>query len=329
MRRLLLPCLMLSACATTGVSPTPLLPEFPVPQPIHARSVPARTGTDAFRLLIGGHLYGGAGKATTPAATFLAARNDLAATGADMLLLCGDTFRFSSESCFADVTSSLAPLPFPVYNAVGNHDVTVRAAYEARFGATYGAFVHAGCAFLLLDTERDPWEISGEQLAFLRRALQVADDREDVRAVFCLCHKLVHCHRKRYFEVLGGSNAFDGLARPSRFAVDVLPMLADVARSKPVYWCAGDIGLPHTRHVMFDSDPTSGVNFLAIGLGDLERDSLLQVDVERDEVTVRVRSLADGTLSSVDRHGVEAWRARLTPEGLSPQLRALRALLPE
>ncbi|MGK0300163.1 MAG: hypothetical protein ACI89X_001031 [Planctomycetota bacterium] len=324
----MLTCLVLQACTTSVVGPTPLLPEFRGLQPVHPRELPARSGAEPFRFLIGGHLYGDSKKTISPAATFVAAREGLRMAGADLMVCCGDTFRFSTEAAFDQVTAEFAPLPFPVFNAVGNHDVAVRSAYESRFGATYGAFVHGGCAFILLDTEQQPWEIAGEQLAFLRRALAVAAERADVRAVFCFGHKLVHCHRQRYFEVLVGSNALDGLRGPNRFARDVLPLLKGAAKHKSVYWCGGDIGLSHTLHAMVDLDPESGVIFMATGLGDLSRDALLQVEVVGDEVSVRLRSLTGAPLSDASGHGLAKWHERFFPAGLSPQLTALRAILP-
>lgn len=329
MCRLLWTCLVLQACTSSGAAPAPLLPEFSPPNPIHSGELPKRAAGESFRFLIGGHLYGDSSGTVSPAATFTAACPSLAAADVDLMICCGDTFRFSTQAAFDQVAAQLGPLPFPVFNAVGNHDVAIRSAYEARFGATYGAFVHAGCAFVLLDTELRPWEIEGDQLAFLRRALSEAGHDSEIRAVFCFGHKLVHCHRQRYFEVLVGSNALDGLGGPNRFVRDVLPLLADVAKHKPVYWCGGDIGLSHTLHAMVDRDPESGVTFMATGIGDLPRDALLQVEVAGDTVSVRMRSLTGAPMSDVTDQGLAKWRERFFPAGLSPQLRALRAILPK
>ena len=167
MRRLLWTCLVLPACSTPDISPTPLLPDLSGPKPVYSRELPDRAATEPFRFLIAGHLYGDSKKAVSPAATFVAARQSLASADVDLMVCCGDTFRLSTQAAFDQVTAQLAALPFPVFNAVGNHDVANRSAYEARFGATYGAFVHGGCAFVLLDTELQPWEIAGGQLAFL------------------------------------------------------------------------------------------------------------------------------------------------------------------
>jgi len=248
--------------------------------------------------LVGGHLYGDSQKSESLAATFVAAIDELATADIDLMICCGDTFRFSSDACFEQTTAKLSKLPFPVFHAVGNHDVAVRSAYVQRFGETYGAFVHAGCAFVLLDTEVVPWQIEGEQLQFLS-------------------------------EVLVGSNALDGLTGPNRFAADVLPLLTSAASLKPVYWCGGDIGLAHTLPAFFDHDAQSGVTFLATGLGDDPRDAVIEVEVVGGDVHLRLRSLRDGVPGDLADYGVTKWRERFFPKGMPPQFRQLRALLPK
>lgn len=322
-------CFVLMGCSVAVPSPAPLLPEFPVPKPIHAAPLPPRAASESFRFLVGGHLYGDSRKVASPASTLLAARAQLASGEFDLMVACGDTFRFSTEDCFAQTTAALQPLPFPVFDAVGNHDVAVRSAYEKRFGQTYGCFVHAGCLFVVLDTELDAWQISGEQLHFLWEVFAEARARDDIRAVFCFGHKLIHCHRQRYFEVLVGSNALDGLTGPNRFAAHILPWLADIAHKKPVFWFGGDIGLEHTLPAFMDLDPSSGVTFLATGIGDLARDALLEVEVTGRNVQVRMRSLVGDEVPDLANFGLPAWHERFFPQGIAPELAALRALLPE
>ena len=329
MRRLLLTCLVLPACSIPVSGPAPLLPEFEVPAPIHAGWLPTRASDQPFRFLVGGHLYGDFSQTACPASTFVAAMHDLAAADLDLMVCCGDTFRYCAKSCFDQTTAAMARLPFPVWNAVGNHDVAIRADYELRFGSTFGCFVHGGCAFVLLDTELDKWEISGAQLEFLTDTLQAASARDDIRAIFCFGHKLVHCHRQRYFEVLVGSNALDGLTGPNHFAANVLPLLAAAARRKQVFWFGGDIGLPHTLPAFADFDPVNRVHFLATGIGDSARDSVLEVAVGVSDVQVTMRALSGGPSEALADYDLTTWRKRFFPVGLSAQLSAIRALLPE
>lgn len=328
MRWIFVPCLLLSACYVADAAPTPLAPDLSVAARLTQAPLSSRTSEATFHFLVAGHLYGDPAQTSMPANSFRAAIEDLAATGADLMVCCGDTFRQATPQCFAQTTGVLERLPFPVFNAVGNHDVNPRDAYIEHFGNTYGAFVHGGCAFIVLDSEQPTWEIAGPQLAFLKRALQTAENRDDVRAVFCFAHKLVFAHRQQYFEVLLGSNALDGMTAPNRFTIDVLPMLKQTAAAKPVYWFGGDIGVAHTLSTFYDRDASSGVTFVGTGLGDLPRDSIVQVGVRGKKVHVSLLSLTAQPTSNLEDCGVKAWTDRISRGGLPKQLEAFRALLP-
>ncbi|GAB4139797.1 MAG: hypothetical protein Fur0037_06180 [Planctomycetota bacterium] len=327
-RRLPIACLSLGACEGIG-PPPPAASDLPVPKAIVPAPLCDRSPSEPFSFLVAGHLYGDPEKAAMPAGTFKRAIPALAASGADLLVSCGDLFRIGIEQYFDETARALAGLPFPVFNAPGNHDVADRAAYERRYGPTLGAFVHGGCLFVLLDTERTVWEIEGDQLRFLERALSLAEERDDLRAVFCFAHKLVFCHRKRYFEVLVGGNAIDGLERKNRFVETILPLLARVAREKPVVWCAGDIGTAHTLPAFFDRDPGSGVLFLATGIGDLPRDCVLRIDVEGREVRPALVPLSGGAAPALEEFGPKAWARHVFPGGMPPEIAAIRDSLPD
>lgn len=329
MRRLLLACALLTACGAPKTTlPVPLAAGLPVPPILNGRALPERDAGAPLHFLVAGHLYGDPQHKGMPADSFVAAIPELARSGADLLVCCGDTFRIGVAPCFDATAAQLQRLPFAVFNAVGNHDVTDRAGYRARFGATHGAFVHAGCLFVVLDTELQPWEIEGAQLDFLRQVLAAAAARDDLRAVFCFAHKLVFAHRQRYFDLVAGGNAIDGLSGPNHFAAEVLPLLTACAEKLPVYWCAGDIGTAHTLPAFCDRDPQSGVTFLATGIGDLPRDALLDFTVVGGDVHVALRSLTGQPPLQLAAYDLAAWSAHVYPDGMPAALAALRASLP-
>lgn len=327
MRWSTLPWLLLAACSTPA-TPLPLDVDLPVPRALNDRALPIRAADAPFRFLLAGHIYGDPYETSMPSGTFLAATPELSRSCADLMLCLGDTFRIGVPECFDRTQAALRRLPFPTFNAVGNHDVTRRDEYTARFGPTFGAFVHGGCLFVVLDTELQTWEIAGPQLDFLRAALQAATVRSDLRAVFCCAHKLVFGHRQRYFEVLMGGNALDDLKGPNRFCQDVLPLLQPLAQRLPVYWFGGDIGTQRTLPAFLDRDPTSGVTFAAAGIGDLPRDCVLQVDVAGREVRLSLRSLTGAPVPDLADLGVAAWRQHVFPDGLPEHLAKLKASLP-
>ncbi len=284
---------------------------------------------DAWSFLLGGHLYGDPAGQDALAATLAEASARLAAGGDDFLFTAGDTFRASAEPWFSATLAGLAALRMPVFNAPGNHDVANRAEYERRFGPAWGAFVHRGCLFVQVDTEAPPWEIGGEQLAGLRATLRLAAERDDVRAVFCVGHKLVFSHRRRYFSLLLGANAHDGLVGPNRFVADVLPHLAVVARKKPVFWCAGDIGIGRSLPLFVDHDETSGVTFVAVGLGGRPQDLLVRVRLAGGRVDLEPVGLGSEAPAPLADYGLAAWNARFGTATLPPAVAAYRDQFPD
>lgn len=55
-----------------------------------------------------------------------------------MLVSLGDIVRHSTPEDFNNLEwVLLEPLPFPVFNIPGNHDVVKRSEYAARYGQTY------------------------------------------------------------------------------------------------------------------------------------------------------------------------------------------------
>ena len=124
-----------------------------------------------------------------------------------------------------------------------------------------------------------------------------------------------------------GSNGFDGLRGPNHFAADVLPLLADVAKNKPVYWFGGDIGLQHTLPAFFDRDPVHGVYSVATGIGDDPNDAVLEVAVVGSDVHVQMRTLVPGHEDDLANYDLDRWRKRFFPIGMTPHLASLRALL--
>lgn len=291
--------------------------------------MPTADAAGGWSFLLGGHLYGDPAAQRALAATVVGARARLGMSRDDLLFAAGDTFRSASAPWLEDGLAGLGGLGMAVFNAPGNHDVGHRAEYEQRFGPTFGAFLHRGCLFVQVDTELVPWEIAGEQLGFLREVLGVAARRDDVRAVFCVGHKLVFSHRRRYFALLLGANAHDGLSGPNRFVVDVLPHLAAVARRMPVYWCAGDIGIGRSLPFFLDRDPTSGVNFVAIGCGDRPVDLLARVRIDAGKVAIELIGLGAEPPGALAEYGLDAWDARFATATLPPAVAAYRDRFPE
>lgn len=298
------------------------------PPSLNGRVLAGRDG--AFRFVVAGHIYGSPGLSTEkPARSLVGAVDRINDLAADLFVAVGDSFWVFEGDDRRRTMELFDRIQMPVFQAVGNHEMAGEDSYIDAFGPTYGAFVHGDCLFVLLDAESDAWDISGEQLQSLRRAVLQARQDPTIRNVFFFAHKLVFAQRQRYFELLVKGNSLDGLVRVNNFYQDVLPLLADLATQKRVFWFAGDVGTEQSYSLFWDRDPESGVVFLATGVGDTPRDALVIVEVsDTGEVVFGTMSLGQERMGAIHEYGVAYWRARFFPNGLTKDLQTLRSSLP-
>jgi hypothetical protein len=276
-------------------------------RPLNGRPMPGAAQQE-LRILAGGHLYGSPDSTAVPASTLRAAIPRLSRQGADLFLSLGDLFRTDARESTELTRSVLAELPFPVLHAIGNHEASWRDRYRAEFGRITGV-VDLGLAWLVLvDTERQPWRISGRTLSRIRHVLETAPRK--VEFVIIGGHKLVFADLPGYEAVLARVNARDGWPGRTGFAEEVLPLLREHARSRTIIWLAGDIGLPHS-HPLFHDRHESGVHFAAAGLGDAPHDALWEIRLCRGEPPAfSVVPLGASAPRDAASASLAAWRAR-------------------
>jgi hypothetical protein len=277
-----------------------------------------------FSFLVGGHMYGDPGRVTSmPSPTFVAAADRLAGEGDAFLVSCGDLFRAMMDLSVEPTLHMLGHLRMPVFNAPGNHD-WIAAEYTRRFGPGYGAFRYGDALFILLNTEIEPWHISGEQLVFLQRTIDFARSDPAVFRVFCFAHKLVFAVDAPRYEVLfEHANARDGFEGRSNFVSDVAPLLAPVARSKEVVWFGGDVGVSWSLSLFVDTDPDTGITYVGTGMGDTRRDCLVRVRV-RAGARSRLEpvplpegatlDVGEPVRAPIEAYGIDHWRQAFAPK---------------
>lgn len=305
---------------------------------LDGRSLPPRDAAP-FSFVVAGHVYGRPGLSQPrPASTLVAGARWLSADSPDFSVLLGDTvFGWQSEQLGETLPFLREQLPGPVFQAVGNHELSDPARNEALFGARYHAFDHGGCRMVVLDSESDPWLVRGRQLEFLSAELDAAAQRAPrPRAFFLFSHKPIWAMTERTVlaAILGNDQVelpalLAGHQGPSSFAKVVLPRLRALAASVPVCCFAGDVGAfpPDNLHLFAQRDPQApGLRYFAVGLGDDPRDAFLSVQLpEEGEPLVRARALADGAQLPLEDYDHESWLQRRLPGGVPKELAAILA----
>ena len=267
----------------------------------------------AFSFLVAGHLYGAPGASAHGVAPTLVHAIPRLATGDDRWLLSlGDLVQ--DQQRLDAAVGILRGLAMPVLNAPGNHDWST-ADYRTRFGDGYGCFAQGSALVIVLNTEIVPWHIADEQLVFFHRCLDWAAGRTVIRHVFVAGHRnLFAVEDPRYRVVFEHGNSQDRFTGRCNFQRELLPRLTSLARNRNVYWLSGDVGAPWSEALLVDRHPTSGIHFIATGLGGGERDHLLRVHVDGEVVGITVVPL-DSTPPALESSGVDDWRQRHAAKG--------------
>jgi len=110
--------------------------------PINGKILEPQETQREYSFWVAGHVYGAPGSPSVfPAASFLANIDELNQSGAKFLILTGDIiWRATPEYINNFETSVGSTVQIPIFNAVGNHDLTDRELYETHFGRTHYDF---------------------------------------------------------------------------------------------------------------------------------------------------------------------------------------------
>ena len=200
-------------------------------------------------------------------------------------VLNGDMVKKGSIQNFTALRHDLAEISNPIYFVAGNHDVTDRALYEANFGESYYAFKRQHELFIVLDSNLDGWNISGDQLEFLREELRTIG--EEVSTIFIFVHHLLWWSRENIFKDVR-INSSTGRHDQINFYEEILPLVQSVER--PVYFIAGDVGAQATgSEIVFHRE--GQITYLASGMGGGVRDHFLKFNIEADQL-VKIEIIA-------------------------------------
>jgi hypothetical protein len=201
--------------------------------------------------------------------------------------LLGDVVRKASNDAWRLVKKDLDSLDSRIKHIVvpGNHDVGKgvnnfkRDIFLQQFGKTFFSFEHEKDLFIILDANIDEWNISGEQLQFLKQSL--SNKKDAINNIFIFSHQLIwQDASKPEFKKIK-PNSLEGRSSNLNFWNEVFPLFSDFTND--VYFFAGDIGAFPNGNELFYAK-FSNVKFLATGMGGGMRDNFLIVSVIKGKV---------------------------------------------
>lgn len=237
-------------------------------------------GHEPYSFFIAGHTYGNAGVNNVGLHPPFKAQFDSIQKQKNIALgvLTGDIVSpHPTLQDWVEVDADVADLDIPVYFSVGNHDMENRPVYEERYGKTYSSFVHQSDLFIVLDPNLDAWNITGDQLTFLKNTLE--EHKEKVHNVYVFFHQLLWIQQGTKYESIR-PNSLAGRATEINFWTEIEPLFHQL--SNPVFMFAGDLG-GGTWADNFYYDQYDNMTFMASGMGDGEGDNYVILHVAEDK----------------------------------------------
>lgn len=273
-----------------------------------------------FRFLVAGHIYGNPGKDDLlPASTLLHNLTLFDSADLSMVIFLGDTVREASAAHFDALDSNLlSRFSFPIFNAVGNHDIGDRTTYEQRYGPSFYSFRYGPAQMIFLDTELADCAIVGKQRRMLDSAIAHALQDDSIHHIFVFMHKVLFLDGERLLNVghgLARANVFyrgdDAACSGSNYSEILSSNFWPAAQEKPVYLMAGDVGAwGGNLSPFFHEYPESSLTAIATGIGDTRRDSVVLVTIDGSESQFEVVSLTGQVMRNIDEYGMEYWKTR-------------------
>ena len=203
--------------------------------------------------------------------------------------LLGDLVKKASNEAWELVKKDLNSLDPRIENIIvpGNHDVgkgahgALREIFLQQFGKTFFSFKHGKDLFIMLDGNISEWNISGEQLQFLKQSLP--NKKDSTSNIFIFSHQLIwQSSSKPEFKKIK-PNSLEGRSNNLNFWGEVFPLFSDLTNN--VYFFSGDIGAFPNGNELFYAKYLN-VTFVATGMGGGMRDNFLIVSVIKDHVEI-------------------------------------------
>jgi len=190
--------------------------------------------------------------------------------------LLGDVVRTPG---YWDITEEdLSQLNATIYIARGNHDGALEQ-FEKRFGKSYKSFFKNQDLFIILDPNIDNWNISGEQLIFLKNVIR--NKAKKAKNIFILMHQIIWWTPNEYSKPF--PNSTYGRADSVNFWNQIEPLL--VKSNKPVFVFGGDLGAFSSEQrnknypVEYSYFNKNNVTYIGTGMGGGSKDNFVIVDV--------------------------------------------------
>ena len=180
-----------------------------------------------------------------------------------------------------EAEEDISKLTMPIYIVRGNHDGSLKQ-FEDRFGKSFKSFIQDNDLFIILDPNIDKWNISEDQLVFLKNTLR--NRGKKARNIFIFSHQVLWWSKDKLSKPL--PNSLQNKTPKTNFWTKIEPLLKNI--NKPVFLFAGDVGAFSKEHrkknhiIEYFYYNNNYVTYISTGMGGGVRDNFVIVDVLND-----------------------------------------------
>ncbi len=240
---------------------------------------------DPYSFFVAGHVYGTPG--TNEVGVYPPFKTDfnLISSKPHMKfgVLTGDAVKEGTEEHWGALMNDLSELTTQMHLARGNHDYKDKELLNKHFPAAFYSFNQSNDLHIILDATIDKWNISGEQLEFLKHTLSTTTT---TGTIFIYTHQVIWYDPSITPKVIL-VNSESGRNANNNFKSEVLPLFSEIQRQ--VFFFAGDIGAGGWASDFSYTKAAENVHLVASGMGDGAFDNFLLVDVDPEsKVSVNV-----------------------------------------
>lgn len=261
---------------------------------------------ESYSFFVGGHFHGSSTNLSGyPAASLLANIDQLNADTTMFLISTGDMFLDVRNNIPNYERSFFNKLKIPLFNAVGNHDVSGNV-YNTHFGQTWSGFQLGTEAFIILDAEINDGSIKDEQLVFFKSSIEKwcnADSK--IKNIFIFTHRPVWAEEDEKLKNIFLENTQSDFG--NNFQSTILPLLKKHASKQKFYWFSGSLGA-NAPASFFTYTKNKNITFIQTAIRDLPRDGILKVKLTNSVVSFETISFSDQKMPKFETCGLNMWK---------------------
>ena len=269
--------------------------------------------SDNYSFIVSGHFHGASSNQSTfPASTIIAGVDTLNSLHPSFLMSLGDMFLDVNQTYITNYQKCLFnKLNMPLFNAVGNHDLSNGNMYEKVYGRTYYSFVFHSNLVVALNTEMNDGSLKGEQLAFFINAIKQAHS-DSIKRVFIFSHRPIWSENDLAYESLFKGNSRSEFGS-NNYEEEIKPLLMEFSKTKSIYWMSGSMANGPVSF-FYHNEPESGITFMQTAIRDLPRDAVLLVNVIDGKISFKGVSLTGQDLQTVESYDLNFWKKNISVE---------------